>query len=301
MLRALTTQAPDGAARGIRTLALSFLAFAAIVLGTLAMPATPAHAAEADTIHSLVNRDRNANGLAGLQRNAAMDQVALDWANQMAAANDMTHNPNYAAQIPAGWSSAGENVAQGHSSGAVVHVAWMNSPGHRANILGDYTDIGIAFISANGTTWGVEVFAFYEGNQGAVPIPAAAPAPAPAPAAPAPAPAAPAAPAPAATPAPSATPTPLPSAPPVDAAAPGDSADDAADEASGQTDASTRVLSERDPVNRSASDGAGRAPLIAGGSAASAGLAAAIAGLLVLRRRLAPAAATSTHGRHSTP
>ena len=91
----------------------------------------------------------------------------------------------------------------------------MNSSGHRANILGNFTDIGTALIQANGTTWAVQVFANYPGSGLPAPAPAA---PAPAPAAPAPAPAAPA-------PAPAA---PAPAPVPGDAAASADTAPDAA-------------------------------------------------------------------------
>lgn len=62
--------------------------------------------------------------------------------------------------------SAAENVAQGYSGEAAMHDGWMASPGHRANILGDFTDIGVAFLSAGGTTWGVQVFASYPGHTG---------------------------------------------------------------------------------------------------------------------------------------
>jgi hypothetical protein len=94
-------------------------------------------------------------------------------------------------------------VAQGYGDGASVHNGWMNSEGHRANILGDFTDIGIAFISGGGTTWGVEVFATYPGNVGPAPPVAEAPPPPP--------PVVEAAPTPTPTPTPTATPTPTPS------------------------------------------------------------------------------------------
>ncbi|MCU1421276.1 MAG: hypothetical protein JWN36_927, partial [Microbacteriaceae bacterium] len=153
------------------------------VAGAATFGAAPARAAETDTIASLVNQARWANGKAGLLRNGALDTVAANWANQMAQANSLTHNPNTGSQIPAGWSRWGENIAQGYPNGAAVHAGWMASPGHHANIVGDYTDLGVAFISAGGTTWAVEVFAKYAGHAGpAAPAAAAAPAPAPAPA-----------------------------------------------------------------------------------------------------------------------
>jgi hypothetical protein len=158
--------------------------------GLTSVGVTSASASEADTIAALVNQARASAGLPGLIHNPSMDSVALQWANQMGAANSMTHNPDYSTQIPSGWSRAGENVAMGQPTPSEMHTAWMNSAGHRANILGDFTDIGIAFVTVNGTTWGVEDFGKYAGHAGA-------PAPAPAPTAAAPVAAAPAAQAPA--------------------------------------------------------------------------------------------------------
>ncbi|WP_394770918.1 CAP domain-containing protein [Lacisediminihabitans sp.] len=188
---------------GARGLAAVLLTATLALVGVGAVGVQSASASDADTIGSLVNQARAANGQPGLLRNAAMDAVALKWAQQMAASNSMVHNPDYSAQIPAGWTRAGENIAMGQPTPGAMHTAWMNSPGHRANILGDFTDIGIAFITVNGVTWGVEDFGKYPGHVGP-PAPVAA-APAAAPAAPAPKAAAPA---PAALPAPSVPATP---------------------------------------------------------------------------------------------
>ena len=152
-----------------------------------------ASAAGEGTILALVNQARASSGLGPLALNGSLSAVSTAWANQMAANGTMTHNPSYSTQIPGGWSKAAENVAQGYGSQSAVHQGWMNSAGHRANILGDFTDIGISFISAGGTTWAVQNFAKY----GASVPPPAPPAPPPAPPAPAP-PAPPAAPPPAA-------------------------------------------------------------------------------------------------------
>jgi uncharacterized protein YkwD len=44
------------------------------------------------------------------------------------------------------WSYVGENIAAGYSSPESLVQGWMNSPGHKANILGaDYTEIGIGY------------------------------------------------------------------------------------------------------------------------------------------------------------
>lgn len=181
-----------------------------VAAGAVFGVAAPASAYDEPAILSHANQSRAEAGLGPLRMNSSMNSVALAWAKQMDAANSMSHNPSYSSQIPGGWSKAGENVAHGYASGAAVHAGWMSSPGHKANILGDFTDIGIAHISGANGTWSVQVFAKY-GATVAPPAPPA-PAPAPAPAAPAPAPAPPAAepePAPAE---PEATPTPEPTA-----------------------------------------------------------------------------------------
>lgn len=164
-------------------LAIATLFLAAFAVVGVAAPAT---ATPADSLYSLVNQERAANGLPALARNASMEAVAVNWANQMAASGKMQHNPSYSSQIPGGWTAAAENVAQGQPTAAEMHKDWMNSPGHRANILGDFTSIGIAFVTANGTTWGVQNFAKYAAQaapppSATPPPPSAKPAPAPAP------------------------------------------------------------------------------------------------------------------------
>jgi hypothetical protein len=171
-----------GKAGGFVVLVLGALLGSVLALGGSA----PAQAYDEDSISALVNQARWDAGLNGLNRNAGMDAVALGWARQLAANGALSHNPSYSSQIPAGWSGAAENVAQGYPTAQAVHNGWMDSAGHRANILGDYTDIGIALLDAGGSTWAVEVFGAYPGSVG----PAAPDAVAPAPVAPAPVPSA---------------------------------------------------------------------------------------------------------------
>ncbi len=98
-----------------------------------------------------VNDYRVDAGLAPLEEMAAVDTVATAWSKQMAADQVMSHNPDYAQQIPPGWTRAGENVAYGYAYTEVT-TAWYNSPGHRANMLGDYTHIGIGFAESDDET-----------------------------------------------------------------------------------------------------------------------------------------------------
>lgn len=139
--------------------------FATVGVGGLSV----ADDTESAEILALVNQARWDNGQVGVVRDPALDSIAANWAQQMAAANTLSHNPDLSTQVPPGWTALGENVAQGQPDAAAVHQAWMDSPGHRANVLGDYTDIGVAFLSASGTTWAVEVFARYDGHTGVAP------------------------------------------------------------------------------------------------------------------------------------
>lgn len=176
---------PGADAPRTRRVVLVALALLLGLLGSLISAPQAARADESGVLFSLLNQARNGEGRSSLDRMAALDAVALEWATAMAASGTLSHNQALRDQIPGGWSFIGENVARGYPSGSTMHEGWWNSNGHRANMLGDFTDVGIAFLSAGGSTWGVQVFARY----GASLPPYSAPAPAPAPAQPAPAPA----------------------------------------------------------------------------------------------------------------
>ncbi len=107
------------------------------------------------------NQVRADAGTTPLVRNAALDKVASDWAYQQWKNGAMSHNPNYSTQIPAGWSHAGENVAGGYTYDTVVQ-AWVNSPEHYRNLVGDYTDLGVGYYQgADGTRYWSQVFGKY--------------------------------------------------------------------------------------------------------------------------------------------
>ncbi|HEY8591112.1 MAG TPA: CAP domain-containing protein [Naasia sp.] len=253
------------------------LAALLVMFLAVAQPA-PAAAGPSEDIAALVNQERWAAGLLGLERSASLDAVAAAWAQQMAADNEMHHNPDTSEQIPSGWRAWGENVAKGYATGSAMHTAWMNSPGHRANVLGDFTDIGVAFLVAGGTTWGVQVFAKYPGHAG-IPAPAAAPAPPPPPAAPA----APAPPPAETVPEPEPdTPLPPPSPPPSAVPTPAPSATSGAPSPTATGPAAPRGI----PPSGAVSDGWPFAVLW--GGAAILALAAAVVAALLIRRARGP-------------
>jgi len=56
--------------------------------------------------------------------------------------------------------TAGENIAMGQRTPSAVHTAWMNSPGHRRNIMNDaYGRIGVGYVNCGGRPYWTQVFA----------------------------------------------------------------------------------------------------------------------------------------------
>jgi hypothetical protein len=99
----------------------------------------------------LTNNNRKANTLGVLQRNTLLDEAARRKAEHMAEHSYFAHHspdgisPWYwIEQAGYVYLHAGENLAVHFTESSEVVDAWMNSPGHRANILnGNYTEIGI--------------------------------------------------------------------------------------------------------------------------------------------------------------
>ena len=111
------------------------------------------------------NDFRAQNGLAPVKANAALNDLAQDWAETVARTGDFKHRPKFAQSYPAGWRSASENIAgqpTGNNPRAFVNQ-WANSPGHRANMLNpDFTDLGVGIARANdGTYYAVQNFATF--------------------------------------------------------------------------------------------------------------------------------------------
>ena len=64
-----------------------------------------------------------------------------------------------ASQYGLSYSVIGENLAYGQTSADQAVAEWMASPGHRANIMGNYSRIGIGIFQTNGRTYWVQLFA----------------------------------------------------------------------------------------------------------------------------------------------
>lgn len=118
---------------------------------------------EAEVVR-LVNVQRSNNGLKALTSNWELQRVAQYKARDLTDRNYFSHNsPTYGSPFDMiksfgiHYSYAGENIAKGQRTAQEVMNAWMNSQGHRANILNsNYTQIGVGYDSRS-NSW-VQMF-----------------------------------------------------------------------------------------------------------------------------------------------
>lgn len=115
--------------------------------------------ADEQEVFNLINQQRVNNGLAALKVDSEVQRVARIKAQDMVNNNYFSHtSPTYGSpfdmlkSFKISYKSAGENIAGNNSNSAAV-TAWMNSSGHKANILNssfNYTGIGVV----NGSQYG---------------------------------------------------------------------------------------------------------------------------------------------------
>lgn len=162
-------------------------------------PATISQAAPItnESIVSLANEARVENGLAELTTSSLLARAAQNKADDMLARQYFAHNTpdgqtpwTFIKAVGYSYTTAGENLAIDFTQAENVQAAWMNSPGHRANILnGNFTEIGIGIASGtydnHQTTIVVQMFGHplnapvtLQETPTEVKAPAAAPAPA---------------------------------------------------------------------------------------------------------------------------
>jgi uncharacterized protein YkwD len=109
--------------------------------------------AQEQTIVDLVNQQRAQAGLAPLQVSPQLVEAAQIHSQDMATLGQMEHTlpgaalptlQSRAQYVGYNYTYLGENIAFNYPDDNSVMTAWMNSPGHRANILDvNYTQIGV--------------------------------------------------------------------------------------------------------------------------------------------------------------
>jgi uncharacterized YkwD family protein len=114
----------------------------------------------ANQVLTLVNQERSKAGLKPLKLNSTLTKSAQAKSQDMHDKKYFDHNsPTYGtpfqmmSKFGYKYSYAGENIAMGQKTPKEVMTAWMNSAGHKANILNsNYTEIGIGYV-ADGNYW----------------------------------------------------------------------------------------------------------------------------------------------------
>jgi len=119
-----------------------------------------------EQVVELVNVERSKNGLSPLTINKQVSNVAQIKSEDMRDKNYFNHtSPTYGSpfqmlkQFNVSYSYAGENIAKGQKTAQAVVNAWMNSEGHRANILNkNFTQIGVGYATKGSTTYWTQMF-----------------------------------------------------------------------------------------------------------------------------------------------
>lgn len=121
------------------------------------IPQTPPNNQPSNIYNSLLNLHNSVRvGLSQLSFNDRLNDAAYKHCDWMAVNGILTHNgadgqlSDRLARSGYGYVSAGENIALGQETPDEVFNSWMNSPGHKHNILSpDYNEIGIAMVEVH--------------------------------------------------------------------------------------------------------------------------------------------------------
>ncbi|MGW3580793.1 CAP domain-containing protein [Streptomyces rubiginosohelvolus] len=128
---------------------------------------SPTDASARSEVLALVNQERAKVGCSPLSTSAPLTSLAQNFSEDMAARGFFDHTDpdgdtpwDRAAQAGV-QGLAAENIARGQADAQAVMEGWMNSEGHRANILNcDYKTIGIGVHEGSGGPWWVQNFGF---------------------------------------------------------------------------------------------------------------------------------------------
>jgi len=115
----------------------------------------------------LVNAERTKRGISTLTLDSNLSSVATKKSQDMVNKNYFDHtSPTYGSpfdmmkQFGISYRTAGENIAKGQKTPQEVVTAWMNSEGHRKNILNpNFTNLGVGIAKdSKGTTYWTQMF-----------------------------------------------------------------------------------------------------------------------------------------------
>ena len=112
-------------------------------------------------MYGQINAARANAGRSALSFDTGIQYIALAWSDEMSGSQTLRHNPGYGDQIVRhrDYRTAGENVGRGYEQGSLFQ-AFMNSPGHRANIESTaYSHVTVGCLTdAGGQLWVTQNF-----------------------------------------------------------------------------------------------------------------------------------------------
>ena len=116
---------------------------------------------QAEAVLNIVNAERSKNGLKALTLSSKLTAIATEKSKDMAVNHYFSHtSPTYGSPFQmlqsygVSYRTAGENIAAGQRTPDEVMQSWLNSSGHRANILNpNYTELGVGYYK--GGSYGV--------------------------------------------------------------------------------------------------------------------------------------------------
>ena len=144
---------------GKRTITVMLVAALAAAFIALAAPSASALSSYESCFVNSLNAERAAVGRPKLVVKGDLVTNARNHSADMAADGTIYHNSKLGDQISGNWWALGENVGMGPSCSS-IHNAFMDSPGHKANVLDkDYNQIGVGAVMDAGTIYVTMVFA----------------------------------------------------------------------------------------------------------------------------------------------
>jgi uncharacterized protein YkwD len=154
---------PHAARRVLGIAVAALLAVALLLTSAFGMgergpdPVGPVDPGTEQSFVNSINSERADAGLPALKVSSDLTDLGREHSAVMSSTTDLHHNPDLATDVK-NWQRVAENVGVGGSH-ASLHRAFMDSPGHRANILDDrVTQIGVGVRITDGRIWVTQVF-----------------------------------------------------------------------------------------------------------------------------------------------
>lgn len=120
-------------------------------------------------IFQRLNDEREERGLSPLRWHSGLAERAQQWSRHMIAEGDYRHS-SASFQSHPDFAGTGENILMMHAGSSDAHTGWMESEGHRENILRpEFTAVGVgAVCRKDGRLWATQIFG--AGAHGAPPV-----------------------------------------------------------------------------------------------------------------------------------